>query len=137
MKDEKAECLVFWTLDSKLKLASPKISMWSTDGTDEAMPYLRFRFAGTPLDSPIYSRLTTCIQDYQGLTQWACLCKPDSSRNYFLLPQIFARHFFTCGVKKEQLLSVMAEQVYQEAIQVAKRDVPNLSRHIEQKWKVD
>ncbi|OUJ71003.1 hypothetical protein [Hymenobacter crusticola] len=137
MEEEKAQCLIYWALNAKQKLASPKISMWSTDGIDKAVPYLRFRFAGVPLASPLYNQLAACIQAYQGLTQWACLYDPDRSRNYFLLPQVFAPHLFTHGVYKEQLLSVMAEQVYQEAIQVAMRDAPNLSRHIEQNWEVE
>ncbi|RSK38409.1 hypothetical protein [Hymenobacter perfusus] len=132
-----AQCQVFWALDSKRKLGSPKVSMWASDGEiDTHVPYLRFHFAGEPpLDSPIYNQLAACIHTYQGLTQWACLCDPARSRHYFLLPQVFAPYLFTHGVNKEQMLLMMDEQVYQENILVAKCDVPNLSRYIEQNWK--
>lgn len=137
MEENKANSLMFETLDNIRKIETPSVSMWAINDKYSSPPYFRFRFKNTPADDFIYKALRYIIEGFEGTLQWEMIHNEEKSGSFFILPKAFASFILKDNFvfEKQSFLIFLSQADYEKTIDNAVIDIPHLTAFITEQYK--
>jgi hypothetical protein len=137
MSESNINRLLFEVIDNIRKIESPRVSMWAIDNKYAYPPYLRFRFMDTEAGDMIYKKLQEIIVQFKGNLEWEMIHNISVSNNFLILPKAFSPFVFKEAFKYERksFLTFLPEYEYENTIDLAISDVPNLASFIAEQFK--
>lgn len=135
MNDKQVNTLIYETFFNLREIETALVSMWALSNRYARIPFLRFRFKDTAKDDIIYIKLERIIKDYPGKFKWSLLTR-NGFPNYVLIPEAFGKYVLEGkSPNKEAVLASMKEEEYNNIIDTAIEDIPNLAHYIKMSFK--
>lgn len=106
--------------------------MWSISDKYSYPPFFRFVFKHAPQKDNVYENLKDVILKFKGELLWEMIFNPEKGQNYFILPKAFSPFIFrnNFNYEKTSFLDFLSKEEYENTIDKAISDVPNLAKFI-------
>ncbi|MEO6175786.1 MAG: hypothetical protein ABIP27_11615 [Flavobacterium circumlabens] len=124
-----ANSSIFLALSKIVKIATSRISMYSIDDPYSHPPFLRFRFENIDKEDEKYNFLRDALVNFKGNLDWNLVTKSELS-NFIITPAIFSDDLEKDFYNKEYYREKFTLLKYQQLIDGAIEDVPNLAKYI-------
>lgn len=124
---------IFLALSKIAKIATSKVSMYAIDDPYSHPPFLRFRFENIDKEDEKYNFLRNALAKFKGNLDWNLMTKSESS-NFIIIPVIFSDDLEKDFYNKEYYREKFTQLKYQQLINNAIEDIPNLANYISEEY---